>query len=116
MASLLVAPTKLKRLEFAPCPLMATGPVFGMEARFVLTFEQCRLLRTKPDQMQLQACATLLDDEYAFRMHWPNEQDFRINNVGYRCEPACCVWRGGGGWSGAVDVSEGVRQPPQLMR
>lgn len=83
----MVAPRRLKRLDFAPCELMATEPVFGMETRFTLTFEQCQVLRTKPDQVQLQACATLLDDEYAFRVHWPCQLDLRINGEGYRCEP-----------------------------
>jgi hypothetical protein len=82
----MLAPRRLKRLEFAPCPLMGTGAVFGMEARFTLTFEQCRVLRTKPDQVQLLACATLLDDEYAFRVHWPCQQELRINGELYRCE------------------------------
>lgn len=35
--------------------------------------------------MQLQACATQLGDEYPFRVHWPCQQDLRVNGTPYRC-------------------------------
>jgi hypothetical protein len=78
-----VPPTKLRRSSGTP--LMGPEPIYSLDARFVLSAEQVRRLRSNPTEVQLQASSTHLGDEYPARVHWPCQQDFRINRTAYRC-------------------------------